>query len=65
MEGIEGLFMLIAGALFMVYGVLIKANPQRFITKKFRDDEEKVRKLEDNWAWFVIIGAITIILGIL
>ena len=65
MEGIEGLFMLIAGALFMVYGVLIKANPKRFITKKFRDDEEKVRKLEDNWAWFVIIGAITIILGIL
>ncbi|MBQ6654484.1 MAG: hypothetical protein IJM79_03055 [Erysipelotrichaceae bacterium] len=65
MEGIEGLFMLIAGALFMIYGVLIKANPKRFITKKFRDDEEKVRKLEDNWAWFVIIGAITVILGIL
>ena len=65
MEGIEGLFMLIAGALFMVYGVLIKANPQRFITKKFRDDEEKVRKLEDSWAWFIIIGAITVILGIL
>ena len=65
MEGIEGLFMLIAGALFMIYGVLIKANPQRFITKKFREDEEKVRKLEDSWAWFVIIGAITVILGIL
>ncbi len=64
MEGIEGLFMVIAGALFMLYGVLVKANPQRYITRKFRDDEEKVRKLEDSWVWLVIIGAITVILGI-
>ena len=64
MEGIEGLFMVIAGALFMLYGVMVKANPRRFISRKFQDDEEKVRKLEDSWVWMVIIGAITIILGI-
>lgn len=64
MEGIEGLFMVIAGAGLMLYGVLVKANPQRYITRKFRDDEEKVRKLEDSWVWLVIIGAITVILGI-
>ena len=53
------------GALCMLYGVLVKANPQRYLTRKFRDDEKKVQQLENSWAWFVIIGAITVILGIL
>ncbi|MCR5067965.1 MAG: hypothetical protein K6A14_07890 [Erysipelotrichaceae bacterium] len=65
MEGIEGLFMVIMGALCMLYGVLVKANPQRYLTKKFRDDEKKIQQLENSWAWFVILGAITVILGIL
>ena len=65
MPGIEGLFMVIMGALFMVYGILIKTNPQKYIAKKFRDDEEKIRRLENSWVWCIIIGALTIILGIL
>ena len=61
----EGIFMMVAGALFMLYGILIKINPQKYIAKKYRDDEEKLRMLENAWPWIIIIGAVTIILGIL